>query len=260
VTEGSAQAGGASWDQFSHAADSVVHRLDARVRILLTLSLALLVVWADKPAVLMVVLVSAVLLAGLARLPLRQTLIRLALLDLFMALVVLTLPFTVSGEPVFSIGGLTASSEGLWRAAAIALKANTVLLVSLALLGTLETVALGHGLHHLRVPGKLVQLLLFTVRYLDLLQREYHRLRWAMRARGFQARVDRHTWRSFGYLFGMLLVRALERSQRVLTAMRCRGFEGRFHRFRHPPAQPLDLWVGALAVLLLGSLTLWELV
>lgn len=259
MTGGSAQAGGKSWDQFSQAADSLVHRLDARLRILLTLGLALLVVWADKPIVLIAVLALAGLLAGLARLPLRKTLNRLMLLDLFMALVILTLPFTVPGEAVFSIGSLTASAEGLWRAAAIALKANTVLLGSLALLGTLETVALGHALHHMRVPDKLVQLLLFTVRYLDLLQREYQRLRLAMRARGFQARMDRHTWRSFGYLFGMLLVRALERSQRVLAAMRCRGFEGRFHRFRHPPAHPLDLWVGALAVLLLSTLTLWEL-
>ena len=259
MTGGSKQAGGDSWDQFSHTADTLVHRLDARLRILLTFGLALLVVWVDKPAVLLTMPVLAALLTGFARLPLRQTLNRLLLLDLFMALVILTLPFTVPGEPVFTIGGLTASSEGIWRAVAIALKANTVLLVSLALIGTLETVALGHGLHHLRLPDKLVQLLLFTARYLDLLQREYSRLRVAMRARGFQARADRHTWRSFGYLFGMLLVRSLERSQRVLAAMHCRGFEGRFHRFRHPPAHPLDLWVGTLAVLILGTLTLWEL-
>ena len=58
----------------------------------------------------------------------------LLLLDLFMTLVILTLPFTLPGDPVFTIGGFTATDEGLWRSATIALKANTVLLVSLAML------------------------------------------------------------------------------------------------------------------------------
>ncbi|MCX8955322.1 cobalt ECF transporter T component CbiQ, partial [Ruegeria sp. NA] len=31
----------------------------------------------------------------------------------------------------------------------------------------------------------------------------------------------------FGYLVGMMLVRAIERSERILDAMKCRGFSGR---------------------------------
>ena len=31
----------------------------------------------------------------------------------------------------------------------------------------------------------------------------------------------------FGYLIGMMLVRSLERSERILAAMKCRGFTGR---------------------------------
>jgi cobalt/nickel transport system permease protein len=74
-----------------------------------------------------------------------------------------------------------------------------------------------------------VHLFLFTVRYIAVLGREYQRLRTAMKARGFRMRCDLHTWRSIGYLFGMLLVRSLERSERILAAMRCRGFQGDFH-------------------------------
>ena len=51
----------------------------------------------------------------------------------------------------------------------------------------------------------------------------------AMKARGFRLRCNPHTWRSIGYLFGMLLVRSIERAERILAAMRCRGFQGHFH-------------------------------
>jgi cobalt/nickel transport system permease protein len=92
----------------------------------------------------------------------------------------------------------------------------------------MEPVTLGHGLLALRVPERLVQLLMFTIRYIETLREEYNRLRAAMKMRGFRPGTNWHTYRSFGYLVGMMLVRALERSERVLGAMKCRGFTGRF--------------------------------
>jgi cobalt/nickel transport system permease protein len=103
------------------------------------------------------------------------------------------------------------------------------MLMILALLGSIEPVKLGHAMAQLRLPVKFVHLFLFTVRYIDVQGREYRRLRTAMKARGFRLRCDLHTWRSVGYLFGMLLVRGIERAERILAAMRCRGFQGHFH-------------------------------
>ena len=82
---------------------------------------------------------------------------------------------------------------------------------------------LGHALGHLHVPRKLAHLLLFTVRYLDVLDREYRRLRAAMKVRSFRPRMSLHTYRAYGYLVGMLLVRSFDRSERMLAAMKCRG-------------------------------------
>jgi cobalt/nickel transport system permease protein len=67
------------------------------------------------------------------------------------------------------------------------------------------------------------------VRYIDVLDAEFMRLRQAMRARAFVPRSNRHSWNSFGWLIGMLLVRSLERSERILAAMKCRGFDGRLY-------------------------------
>jgi len=108
-----------------------------------------------------------------------------------------------------------------------------VVLTLVVLLGTMDAVTLGHTLHHLRVPEKFTHLMLFTVRYLDVLHHEYLRLRGAMKARGFRPRLDRHTYRCFGYLVGMLLVRSLDRAERIAAAMKCRGFQGHFFLLDH---------------------------
>lgn len=159
------------------------------------------------------------------------------------------LPFTTPGETLFTLGPLTATKEGLLKAVAIALKANAIVMVLLALVGTIEATVLGHALHRLKVPENLVHLMLFTVRYIEVLQQEYFRLRTAMRARGFQPANNRHTYRSIGYLLGMMLVRSLERSERVLEAMKCRGFRGRFFLLDSLSYGRHDVAFGGVAVL-----------
>ncbi len=130
----------------------------------------------------------------------------------------------------------------------------------LALLGTLEPARLGHALARLGVPERLAHLLLLTVRQIQLVGDEYARLRQAMRARAFVPRSNRHTWHSFGWLMGMLLVRSLARSRRVLDAMRCRGFDGRLRLLDTlcwRPADSAALTATVALVAVLWSLDRW---
>ena len=83
--------------------------------------------------------------------------------------------------------------------------------------------------HALYVPGLLVQLALLSYRYLFVLADELARLRVAIRTRGFRNRADLRSWRTVGAASGTLLVRGHDRAERVAAAMRCRGFDGRFH-------------------------------
>jgi len=205
----------------------------------------------------------ALLAAGvLALLVLRDPRIwhRLLHVEAFVVLLFVTLPFAVPGEPIFALGPLTASVEGLGRAALIACKVAASVLILLAFLAAVDPNRLGGALRGLRLPEPLVRLFVLTVRYLGLLREEAARLREAMRARGFQPRTNRHTWQSYGNLVGMLLVRAMERSRRVEEAMRCRGYDGRFP-YAALPAPALRDWIGfalattaALAVVLCDRL------
>jgi cobalt/nickel transport system permease protein len=228
--------------------------IDPRLRLLAAVSFAVAVVSLDRWQA----LVAAIAIAGLAAIAARpswSTLVRrLLAMDSLMLLVLGSLPFTLPGEPIFRLGGLEASRDGMLQALMIAGRANAILMMLLALLGSLSAVTLGHALHRLHVPEMLVHLLFFTVRYLDLLKNEYGRLRRAMTARAFRPRTDRHTLRSLGWLVGMLLVRSFERAERVLAAMKCRGFTGRMPTFDALRLHPVDGLFGLAGVAVVGAL------
>lgn len=205
----------------------VIGALDPRARIVGAVAFGLGTVVLDTLAALTLALAVSLTLLGLSRLPLKRTLTRVAMVDGFILFMLALLPFTVPGDPIFTLWGFPATWQGLARAAQIGLTANAVLLALMSLVGTMEPVTFGHALHRLRIPEALVQLMLFTVRYIEVLRQEYIRLRAAMKVRGFRPGTNWHSYRSFGYLVGMMLVRAIERSERLLGAMKCRGFSGR---------------------------------
>ena len=120
----------------------------------------------------------------------------------------------------------------------------------------MSVATLGHTLARLRLPQKLIVLLLLTYRYVFVLDQEYQRLKRAADIRGFRPGTNLHSYRTYAYLVGMLLVRASARARRVYLAMCCRGFNGRFHTLAETPAAPHNL---AFALMLggLGALLLY---
>jgi len=213
--------------------DSFIHRLDPRARIIVALLLAAFLAVARSAPVLISGLAAGGALIVLARLNPFRLLWHLLTVNAFIAVLWLTLPFSTPGNELAALGPLHATREGIRLATQITLKSNAILLTCVALLTTMDVTRLGHALHHLHVPDKLIHILLFTARYFGVLHREYHRLTAAMKIRCFRPRADRHTWRTYGYLIGMLLVNSLDRSERVLNAMKCRGFKGRFYILDH---------------------------
>jgi cobalt/nickel transport system permease protein len=93
----------------------------------------------------------------------------------------------------------------------------------------MEPIRFGKTLDRLGIPNKLTHILFFAVRYLDVIYREYARLVNAMKLRCFRPGFNRHTFKTYGYLVGMLLVKSIDRSERILDAMKCRGFRNRFY-------------------------------
>ena len=233
---------------------SPVHRLDPRFRIVVAALFSIQIAVSFDFALLAGALFIALVLTFMARLPVFPVLRRLLLVNVFVLFLWLFLPFTTPGEEILRSGPLTMTREGLALAGAITVKSNAIVLTILALIGTLPVAVFGHALQRLRVPRALCHLLLLTYRYVFVIEQEYLKLIRAMRIRGFVPRTDLHTYRSMGNLMGMLLVRSLERSERVHQAMRCRGFQGTFHSLALLAVRPADVLFAAAMLLAMAGL------
>ena len=209
--------------------NSVIHRIDPRVRVTLTCGYAFVVALSYEFSVLIIALAISALLIVISQVSLIQVIKRLLLVNVFIFLLWLLLPFTFQGDVLTTIGNFSVYRPGVVLAAQITLKSNAILLALIALVATMSLATLGHSLYRLQVPEKIVQLLLVTYRYVFVIEQEYSRLVRAAKIRGFRPGTNTNTYRTYAYVVGMLFVRAASRAERVHQAMLCRGFKGKFY-------------------------------
>lgn len=233
---------------------SWVHHLDPRAKIVVALIYSFAVALNNSLAATAAAMLFPIYLAAAARLNLQKLLIRLAVVNGFVLFLWFFLPFTFPGEPIYSVGPLTIHREGVFYALLLTIKSNAIVLAMIALLGTSRVFTLVHALSHLGVPDKIVHLFFFCYRYVHVIHDEYHRLVNAMKIRGFKPRTNIHTYRTYAYLVGMLLVRSFDRSHRVLAAMKCRGFKGKFYILHHYEMKKSDFVLAATSLAISGTL------
>ena len=229
--------------------DSLIHRLDPRVKIAMAAIYSVIVALSGSVHAAAVSICFPVILILLGRLSLRRILRRLAVVNAFVLFLWVFLPFTYPGKIVYSLGPLDVHREGLVYALLITLKSNAIMLTVLSLLGTSSVFSVVYALSRLGVPDKLVHLFFFCYRYVHVVHEEYHKLVNALKIRGFKPGTNIHTYRTYSYLVGMLLVRSFDRSARILSAMKCRGFNGKFHLLARGEMHGHDYLVGASSVL-----------
>jgi cobalt/nickel transport system permease protein len=238
--------------------DSLIHRLDPRVKIVIAFVFSVLVAVSNRFVALAPALALGFSVALLARLPLRELIRRLVPVNLFILFLWIFLPFTVDGEPLFSLGPLIGTHEGLLYAIQITVKSNAIVVMLITLVASTSVLTLGHAMHALRIPERIVHLFFFTYRYVHVIRREYLRLVSAMKVRGFRAGTNMHTYKSIAYLVGMLLVRSAERAERVQNAMLCRGFRGKLYSLSAFSVKRTDVVSMAVAFLVLFALAILE--
>jgi cobalt/nickel transport system permease protein len=252
--------------------NSPLHRLDARVKLALTLVFILTVsllppgAWPTTAILLAIVLVCGVL----ARLG-TGYLLRRSALALPFALAALPVIFTLPGEP-FLLGGwrTAATLPGIERFAAVTLKSWISVQAAILLAASTSFPDLLAAMRALRLPRLLIAIFALMWRYLFVLADEAMRLLRARAARSGEsgdasARVGGGlAWRArvTGNMAGSLFLRAFERSDRIYSAMLARGYDGEVRALPLPRIQPahwLALFAGVslFSALLAGSLVLW---
>ena len=206
--------------------NSLIHGLDPRGKLFVVFLFSIVVAAADRFQVLLGSLTLGVLIVLTAKVPARELIKRLIPVNMLILFLWLFLPFTFGGEPLFFIGSLAVTREGVFYATRISIKSNAMMLMLIALVASTPIFFMGHAMHQLKIPNKIVHLFFFTYRYIHAIYREYLRLKNSIKIRGFIPKTDLHTYKTFAYMVGMLLVRSFDRAHRVHNAMLCRGFKG----------------------------------
>jgi len=209
--------------------NSIIHRIDPRFRvaaaIFFSFSVALCYQFKPLIAALAISFVS-VLLSGVG---LKNVFKRLIIVNGFILLFWIVLPLTYKGKIVYSLGPVHVYMAGILFAAKITIKSNAILLVLISFIATMTFATLGHTLGRFKLPEKLIFLLMITYRYIFVIQQEYEKIISSIKIRAFKPKTTLHTYKTFAYIIGMLLIRASERADRVYNAMRCRGFKGTYY-------------------------------
>ncbi len=234
--------------------NSFVHQLDPRIRLMTACVYSIVVALSRNFQVLTAAVLISFVLVMLAQLSAREIIKRIIVVNSFTVLLWLVLPLTFHGPIALKLGPLTIYNAGIVMAAQITLKSNAILLALMALVTTMNFSILGYALNWLHVSDKIVHLLLMTYRYVFVIDQEYQRLIRAARIRGFQPGTNLHTYKTYAYLVGMLLVRSTVRADRVYKAMLCRGFKRKFyclHEFNTGKHERLFVTAMAGAILVL---------
>lgn len=206
------------------AQDTPVHRRDPRAKVVTALAFIVTVVSFGKyeVAALTPLLLYPVALISLGRLPTRYLLGKVLLASPF-ALLVGALNPVLDTTHMLSIGPV-AVSGGWVSYAGILLRFVLTLLAALILVATTGFHPVCVALERLRIPAALVTQLMLLYRYFFVLAREASNMSraWSLRA----VQPAKMPVRVFVSLAGQLLIRALDRAQRIHMAMLSRGFDG----------------------------------
>ena len=190
------------------------------------------------PLILPMLGVTAVVYA-LSGLPLAFLLKRLRYPGLFILMVVLVLPLTSGNTILWQQGPLAIRQEGLMAMSLVVSRFVCILTLGFVLLGTTPFVTLLRSLRSLGLPALLTDMTLLTYRYLFETADMLSTMQRSMRLRGFGHTkrrwfsLHRQDMQRLVGLLGTLLIRSYERSEKIYTAMRLRGYG----RLKRPPAQ-----------------------
>ncbi len=218
-----------------HPDDTVLHRLDPRVKIAAIMALSILIFAADWAGVVLVTLLLAALIRT-ARLSLGEAAAALRPVSLFMAVIFLMHLLTTGGEPLFAFSPLpiAATQEGFVKGAYVTWQfAGLVIAAALLTLTTSPSELVG-GIERLLRPfarigvpsQEIAVMIAMALRFMPMLLEEYDRLRTAQMARGadFSTGGLAGRMRALRLLVVPLMLSAFRRADELAVAMEARGY------------------------------------
>lgn len=221
---------------------NLIQAWDARYKLVTLFALILVCATVQTVAAAAAGLMLATLVLLFSGASLRSMGARLGAVAIFLVPCFILLPLTAPGESV-QILGMEFSLPGLQLALLLSLRALAVVAITLALMESTPIHRLLRAAERLRCPRILTQIALLTYRYIFSLRRELSRTRAALNTRAFENRPALASYRVWAQVIGLILLRSLERTERINHAMYCRGYSGRMVCLDEFAANQRDIWL-----------------
>lgn len=240
---------------YIHNKEYWLSRIDARVKLVVTLIVLILVLSYKGLAFQLIVTSLCLLLCLQMRIPWRVFLLRFSE-PVFIVLVILLLKvFFSGGESLFSteVMGIqiTASREGLAEGLFIAGRIIAAISITAVMVFSTPFAELLAALSWLRVPRTFIEILTYAYRYIFVLIEDAGIIYDAQKNRLGYATFNRR-FSSFGILVGSLILKAFEQSQNITVAMVQRGYDGHMPLLDQKPFRLSEIVVSFVLVTVMG--------
>lgn len=218
-------------DEYSDI-DSLIHRLDPRVKIIALFAFILFVIFTKPTSFIAFALygVFITILILLSKIPLGFIFKRSLAVIPFVLMIAIFIPFIKKGEIAggYSLGSLklAVTYDGLVVFWNVLVKSYLSILCMILLTVSTKFSYMLKAFEHLRCPKLITMIFSFMYRYIFVVQDELMRIK--------QAREARTTWGSrwlhikvLANIIGVLFIKTYERAESVYLAMCSRGFTGK---------------------------------
>ncbi|NTW57671.1 MAG: cobalt ECF transporter T component CbiQ [Nitrospirae bacterium] len=234
--------------------DTVIHRLDPRVKVIATILFIITVISYPKYEVIALApfFLFPVLLVSLGDIPVLFLLKKIVIVSPFAIFIGMFNPVFDRGTVLFLGRSLSA---GWISYCSILLKFSLTISAALLLIATTSFPGVCHALRRFGLPALFVSQLLFLYRYLFVLMEETMRIVRARDMRSFGKRGS--DARTTVRIVGMLFLRTVERAERIYSAMLSRGFSGDMPSMKRQAIGGADL---LFLVLTVAALAVFRLV
>ncbi|MCP4136070.1 MAG: cobalt ECF transporter T component CbiQ [bacterium] len=205
---------------------SGIHCWDSRCKIVSFLALVLVIAITRTIPGALAGLFLALVLMIVSRLPLLFLLNKVKVALLFLVPLFLLLPLTSGGKELYTWSVLSLYYDGLYMAGLIGIKTTAIILLFTVMMSSATFTETASALRTLKIPVKLLNMILFTYRYLFVYFDDLRKMKTALTLRGFRSRSRIRSWISSANLIGSMLIRSYEQTERVYNAMILRGYSG----------------------------------
>lgn len=216
--------------------NSVIHKMDARMKVILTLLLIVSIFICKNIVSLTVVVICAVMLVLISKIPLKTVLKSIKPLAVIIIITSLLNLFYGRGEPLVQIGRLKITQSGIETAVFMAIRIITLVVISSLLTYTTSPTELTDALERLLKPLKLIKVdvhsiamtMTIALRFIPTLIEEIEKIMAAQKSRG--AEMDSggliHRAKALIPVIIPLFISSFRRAGELAYAMECRCYRG----------------------------------